>query len=1075
MPRPVVTMDAGRFLHVINESAQSRSAFFARVVSEMGKKEKDEWTLTALGPKGLIFEDSEHDYFTADITPKPHNKFEINNIRQIQVTESRKSEILAKACKDLVDSLCEDDAKNADVAFSKLEALRFRSRVIPESGTVVTRDGEVRHVKVTEGLFPQGIREAIVESFVAAVKDDVTVDNGRVVRGFFGNAQKFELPIDEMTRRRVVARYVKEAAQEAYKSEAFQTYTKKWAGLVCENKLTEAVQDAAKFLREYQEFCLLSLDETRDLVGKTLATQGSMNSKLAEDVGLMIYRTAIKANREDIIESWTQTAKKASDATLLERVKTLQESKNFEGDYQLMLEHVFNEEADAKTKRGQAYLNSLKIINAVIPPEGNEDLKASMSDAIAKFEKGDKVDDATLYEVEDLLASISSELIGEIERMSQFATMPGGAAPEGAAPEGGEAPGAAVDLPPMGGEGGEGDESGLEGMDLGLGAEPEEPKPKKSEKKSEGEKGEKKEKKEKPEGEKKEKKSKAEGEGEESEEEPTDEAAGEMAPIESMDETQLGEELEGWRSGHATFIIEDGVEDCMHQLGRYVKRANELKAEETAKGFFAIKSLYEDVAAEAAGDVYRLGDASPDVKIDPEYGYKGGKQPVKMERVKCPACKWWLGGESSASIKEGIVKKVEAHEAAACPKCGGKLVAEDDDVTSPEKSDYSGDIKLPHSNVGEEGKGGGKKEPKVAKEDKDITEPSKGDYGKDIQMPHGNDGHKDQGGGLADRKAKDMKPAVIGGGGITEDEINEKKKGLCPHGKPVPFCKECKGKKVAKEDKDVTEPTKGDYGKDIQMPHGNDGHKDQGGGLADRKAKEMKPANIGGGGITESQCPECEGPLVIEEVEGVQAACCGGMCDVMYEAKCPKCESVCEAGKDGKARCPKCKTDVSEDQYKWGTMRRRYGYRRSAINPLEKMSESKFNDQLDSIIEQIAGEMVVGVVEDKNVTDPSKKDFSGDVTMPHSNDGEGKGTPKVGDVMKTGQTAKGTAIGEAKPEAKGVVEDKDVTDPTKKDFGNDIKMPHGNDGHKDQGGGLADRKAKDLKPGEIGGGVATAG
>jgi len=1074
MPRPVVTMDAGRFLHVINESAQSRSAFFARVVSEMGKKEKDEWTLTALGPKGLIFEDSEHDYFTADITPKPHNKFEINNIRQIQVTESRKSEILAKACKDLVDSLCEDDAKNADVAFSKLEALRFRSRVIPESGTVVTRDGEVRHVKVTEGLFPQGIREAIVEAFVAAVKDDVTVDNGRVVRGFFGNAQKFELPIDEMTRRRVVARYVKEAAQEAYKSEAFQTYTKKWAGLVCENKLTEAVQDAAKFLREYQEFCLLSLDETRDLVGKTLATQGSMNSKLAEDVGLMIYRTAIKANREDIIESWTQTAKKASDATLLERVKTLQESKNFEGDYQLMLEHVFNEEADAKTKRGQAYLNSLKIINAVIPPEGNEDLKASMSDAIAKFEKGDKVDDATLYEVEDLLASISSELIGEIERMSQFATMPGGAAPEGAAPEGGEAPGAAVDLPPMGGEGGEGDESGLEGMDLGLGTEPEEPKPKKSEKKSEGEKGEKKEKKEKPEGEKKEKKGKAEGEGEESEEEPADEDAGEMAPIESMDETQLGEELEGWRSGHATFIIEDGVEDCMHQLGRYVKRANELKAEETAKGFFAIKSLYEDVAAEAAGDVYRLGDASPDVKIDPEYGYKGGKQPVKMERVKCPACKWWLGGESSASIKEGIVKKVEAHEAAACPKCGGKLVAEDDDVTSPEKSDYSGDIKLPHSNVGEEGKGGGKKEPKVAKEDKDITDPSKGDYGKDIQMPHGNDGHKDQGGGLGDRKAKDMKPANIGGGGITEGKCKD-----C--GRPFPGKKcinpKCSAHKGVKEDKDITEPTKGDYGRDIQMPHGNDGHKDQGGGLADRKAKEMKPANIGGGGITESQCPECEGPLVIEEVEGVQAACCGGMCDVMYEAKCPKCESVCEAGKDGKARCPKCKTDVSEDQYKWGTMRRRYGYRRSAINPLEKMSESKFNDQLDSIIEQIAGEMVVvGVVEDKNVTDPSKKDFSGDVTMPHSNKGEGdQGTPKVGDVMKTGQTAKGTAIGEAKPEVKGVVEDKDITDPTKKDFGKDIQMPHGNDGHKDQGGGLADRKAKDMKPGEIGGGVTTAG
>jgi uncharacterized Zn finger protein (UPF0148 family) len=1136
-------MDAGKFLHLINESVQSRSAFFARAITEMGKRENSRWTLSALGSKSLIFEGADHDFFTADIVPKPHNRYEITNIKKVQVVESKKGGVLSQSCSDLVNALCEDDAKGADAAFSRLEALRFRSKVIPESGTVVTRDGEVRQIKVSEGLFPQDVRSAIVESFVGSVKDDVLVgDNGRVVRGFFGDgSEKFEIPIDEATRRRVVARHMKESAFEAYKSEAFQTSVRKWASLVCEEKVVDAVQDAAKFLREYQEFCLLTLDEMRNLASNALAAQGIMNPNLPNDIGLLMHRTALKVNRGDIVESWGRTAKKACDSTLLEKVKTLTESSQFEKDYATLLEYIFVEEADAKSKRGKAYLNSLKIIRSVVSKtEGNEDLVAAMDDAIGKFE-GDKADDAALYEVEDLLASISSELITQIEQMSGFAAAPGapGAEVPGAEVPGAEVPGAEAPAefempPPVGGEeGGEpvvgspgdiGEPAGMAGMaggelDLGLDKEPEpkpETKPKKTEKKEEGEKkGEKgKEGREGKEGKKGEKDEKGEkGEkGEKREEKGEEEEKGELEPIESMGEDQLREELEGWKDNHATFIVEDGVDDCMNQLNKYVKRCGEIKAEELRKGFQAIKTLYEDVAMEAAGDPYLI-NPSPSAPIDPEYGYKGGKQPTKLERVKCPACKWWLGGESNVGLKESVIKKVQANESVDCPKCGTKLVTEDDDITSPEKGDYAGNVGMPHSNVGEEGKGKGKKveeaktsaeaqkvisaeiakltekEKKKSKdermtsdqikaaaygkarregfkvgaksEDKDITDPSKKQYAGDVKMPHANvgEGPDTPKGGVQAPGVKEMKPANISAGGITEAKC-ECGSGLLPTATKCPRCGKAIGGKKMAEDNDITEPTKKDYVKKVRMPHSN---------------------------IGEGKCPGCPADLVIEEVDGVVAAVCSEICDVMYEATCPKCEGVCEM-KEGKAYCPKCKAEVAEDQYKWGTRRRRYGYRRSAINPLEKLSaESKLDGEIDKIIDEIADDMEMTIKsEDKNVTDPTKKDYAAGTAMPHSNTGEAKGghgTPGVGDVCKTGQVAKGTptlaetgeAQGEKKVEPK--VEDKDLTDPSKKQYNDNVKMPHDNQGEGPDKpkGGVVDPKVSEMKPAEIGGGTKTVG
>jgi hypothetical protein len=1140
MPRPIVTMDARKFLHTINESAQSRVNFFSRLISELGKKEQGSWALTALGPKSLVFEDKgTGDFFTADITPKMHNRFEVSGIKKVQIVEAKKGEAFRKACSELIDALCEDDTKSADGAFSKIEAFRFRSRAIPESGVVATRDGEVRRVKVTDGIFTEGIRKSIVESFVGAVKDDVVLEKGRVVRAILGDGtEKFDIPINEMTRRRVVARHMKVFAEDAYKSDAFQSKVISWAGLVCEDKIVDAVQDAAKFLREYQEFCLLTLPETRELVSNSLAAKGQFNQRLAEDVGLMVFRTSLKVNRGDIVESWERTAKRAEDMDLLERAKSLTESKDFEKDYQSLLGYLFTEEEGSKTTRHKAYHNSLKIIRSVVGKiEGNEEMLAAMDDLIAKFDR-DKMDDATLYEVEDLLASISSELITAIGQLGGAEMPPMGGAPEGLegeAPEGleGGAPESAVELPPMGGEG-EGEEGGLEGLeglDLGGGEEEkgEEEKPK-----------EEKPKEEKPKKEKKEKKEESKDEDGDKKDEPKDESKDEDGdkkdeePIEGMSESQLKEELEGWRANHATFILEDGVDDCMHQLSRYVKRSQAVKNEEVTKGFKAIVGLYEAAAEAALADPYGtgpdLGDPAP--KISLAYPYKGGKQPSDkdVQRVKCPSCKWWLG-EAADDVQKTITKKVVAHESVDCPKCGTKLVTEDDDITDPDASDYSGDVKMPHSNIGE-GKHSdcakilqeeldtyngdidlvieameddptkwkkmwssltgdrthkmtacmramkGKVENPAAfcnklaqvAEDKDVTDPSKKDFGNDIKMPHGNDGHKDEKGGLGDRTAKEMKPANIGAGGITEDDTKCRK---CPKcgatilGEAL-TCSKCETGMTKTEDKDITDPSKKQFAGDIKMPHSN---------------------------IGEGKCPDCGGKLVIDEADDAQVAVCEGDCDVLYEAKCPTCDT--KLGKGG--YCISCrKKCAAEDQFKWGTRRRRYGFRRSTINQLEaesieSPSEQALSEHIDSVIADIAKEME-GIAEDKDITSPEKGSYSGDTAMPHSNKGHDvQGTPKVGDVLKTGQTAKGSPTlaetgdkpGETKTEATDAevnaiaaqvkVEDKDITDPSKKDFGNDIKMPHGNDGHKEQGGGLVNPKLQDIKPANISGGGQTVG
>jgi len=160
----------------------------------------------------------------------------------------------------------------------------------------MTRDGKLHTIQVDQPLLPEAKQRRLIEAVVRCLSDRVELSHGRVVRAVLDEDenQSFSLPVTETTRRRRAALLMKEHAQNAWKSDAFQKNVRKWASYICEDKVVDAVKDAAKFLKEYQEFSVLTYPETIDIVDKTLAATGSLNSQLAKDTAKLLYKTNLK-------------------------------------------------------------------------------------------------------------------------------------------------------------------------------------------------------------------------------------------------------------------------------------------------------------------------------------------------------------------------------------------------------------------------------------------------------------------------------------------------------------------------------------------------------------------------------------------------------------------------------------------------------------------------------------------------------------------------------------------------------------------------------------------------------------
>jgi hypothetical protein len=550
-----VTMDARKFVRQINSGAAAKLKTLEEAVERLGKNAGRTLRLTSVDTNTLFYEDVEaNKFYIADIRKGNRGRIHIDNIRPVQIVEENKASQFSKNVRDLVENICSGDLTNADKLFSKIEGQRFRSKVIPESGWITLRDGVARHIPVSTRIVKEERAANIVRVFSESVKDSVDVDNGRIVRGTLNDGeQKFVIPINEYTRRRLVAHKMRSVASGAYKSAAFSEMVVQTASLVCEGKVAKACKLAAKFLKEEQEFCLLDSKGMLQLVENALATKAHFNSMLGSDVAMLMHKTNLKVNKQAILEAWTKMAQKSEHAGLLNNVNYLAESTNFSGDYDRFLDIVFNEELNIQQARAAAYRKTLRMIAAALPEledDPDEEISSSLDELNELIERlsGPEPDTDAILQAEELLAGISDSLVDSVQDLAGFDQTEGGE--EEPEDEG-------SDLVPMP-EAGEGElEDEEEDEEEGPPAEGGPPLP-----------------------------PAAEGP-------PMGLPESKIIPVEKMGVSALLEELEAWRVHGETYLAEDGYDSCYGDMQRYVKRCIEIgpKANVIRENFEGMRDL----------------------------------------------------------------------------------------------------------------------------------------------------------------------------------------------------------------------------------------------------------------------------------------------------------------------------------------------------------------------------------------------------------------------------------------------------------------------------------------------------
>ena len=422
MANSTLKMDSRKFLSAINDSAQARVSFFSEKVEEMGKLAGRQWQLAALRSRDLFIEDvSNGSYFVANHT-KDQGRISINNIRQVEITEGEKAGLFEESCLRLVNAIEENDQSKMAAAFGRMRAQRFSGKTVPTSGMVKTRDGVVRSISVTNG-FNESAKDQIVAAIVESLQDKVIVENGVVTAGYFNNGERFKLPVTKWATRKLVARKMRDAAENAYYSNGFQERIMTVANMISENKIEEAVNAIAPFLLEMEEFTLLNRRQVSTLIENSLAAKGVFNQQLCGDTATLFFKTNLKISRDKIVKEWRSVAKNAEHSILAENVQILSEAKNFEAAYNKFLHLVF-EAISNRQVAAESLATTLQVLREKTPRiKESHDLSSKLMGLISRLKKPD-FDDAAIYEAEDLIATIQEELAAN-DTLKDFDTIPG--------------------------------------------------------------------------------------------------------------------------------------------------------------------------------------------------------------------------------------------------------------------------------------------------------------------------------------------------------------------------------------------------------------------------------------------------------------------------------------------------------------------------------------------------------------------------------------------------------------------------------------------------------------------------
>ena len=286
----IVKMDSRKFLGALNDSAQARVTFFEDKIADMGQHAGKNLRLVALHAKNLYFEDTDlNRYFVADHNRDKGGKVTISNIRRVDIVEEEKASLFGESCLRLVNAIEENDQKAMSTAFNRMSAQRFSGRVVPYSGVVKGRDNIVRKINISSGnSLDEEIRHKLISTIVESLKDSVIVENGQIVSGQFVDGQSIKLPVSKWATRKLVARRMRDTAQNAYWSEGFQKRIHHAARLVAEGKIHDAVNSITPFLDENEEFTLLRRDQVQSLVENALAAKAVFNDQLATDTATLL-------------------------------------------------------------------------------------------------------------------------------------------------------------------------------------------------------------------------------------------------------------------------------------------------------------------------------------------------------------------------------------------------------------------------------------------------------------------------------------------------------------------------------------------------------------------------------------------------------------------------------------------------------------------------------------------------------------------------------------------------------------------------------------------------------------------
>ncbi len=418
-----ITMDSRKFLGALNDSAQAKVAFFEDRVREMGKSAGKQWRLAALKTNTLFIEDvGNTTYYIAKHT-KDQGGVNITDIRPIQVKEGDKREVFAESCLQLVNGIEENNQQLMHNSFNKMKSHKFSSRSVPYSGLVKCRDNVVRRINVvTDNSLTESARGRIVGLIIESLRDNVIVEDGHVTSARFNDGQPVKLPVTKWAARKLVAKQMRNAANEAYWSEGFQQRIKNTASLIAENKISQAVKSISPFLNEMEEFTLLTRNQIQTLVENAMAANAIFNQQLCDDAATLFYRTNLRVNKSKILAEWKRIANISEHAVLAENVHILSESKNFESAYSKFLELIF-EAISNREVAAEALATTLEVLRDKTPKiKESHDLSSKLNNLISRL-KG-KTDDAAIYEAEDLIATIQEELAAN-ENLGNFDQIPG--------------------------------------------------------------------------------------------------------------------------------------------------------------------------------------------------------------------------------------------------------------------------------------------------------------------------------------------------------------------------------------------------------------------------------------------------------------------------------------------------------------------------------------------------------------------------------------------------------------------------------------------------------------------------